>query len=87
MIKLCIYCDSVDVVGNILQDLLGKHLNIPDFEPEANFPTITKSCTVLMQQIQWLQSIQAQISSSIADQWNGLKMVVLLAEDSRALDQ
>uniref|UniRef100_A0A5S6QVD6 Bardet-Biedl syndrome 2 protein homolog n=1 Tax=Trichuris muris TaxID=70415 RepID=A0A5S6QVD6_TRIMR len=79
-----IRCDDIEICGSMLQTL-SAYIDA-DFKVSAYFPNLAGQYTVLDEKVREISSVRDRISADIAEQVSLAKMVLLRAEDSRALN-
>jgi Bardet-Biedl syndrome 2 protein len=79
-----ILADSMDLAGELLQDVAA-YFGVRDVDSTADFPEEMARFRTVVETVDACNAIRQRLTAEIADSSNAVKMLVVRAEDARAL--
>jgi len=83
--KITIWCDEVEVAGDIIQDLCA-FLQMTEVESEGHFPLIIEHCAQVQASVEGCTAARQKMTADMADNSNFVKALIVKAEDYRILN-
>jgi len=81
-----IFSNSIEVASDIVQSLIGEHLNIKEAMAKAQFPHDFVKLEVCLDKIKESNQLKNHFAANIADSIQNLKVAVVKAEASLIID-
>ncbi len=82
--KVLIKTDSMDVAGDIVQDLCSI-MNISDLDSNADFPKEMEELKVVIKKVNDFNEVRLHLAADMAEAIRNAKVFVVKAEDARIL--
>ena len=82
--KVTMYCDSMQVVGDVIQDLC-RSLSMSFLESTADFPRDFNHFREILERVEKHKQLRERMTADMADMSHSIKSLVIRAEDSRVL--
>jgi hypothetical protein len=81
-LQLNLQMDSMELAGDLVQDLFGRYLKAPEIDCECTFPGEMARLGELVTLIDQHNQLKTHFSANIADSINNLKVQIVRAEAS-----
>ena len=82
--KVTIYCNSMSVVGDVIQDLC-RSLSMSFLESVCEFPNDFNRFREILERVEKHKQLRERMTADMADMSHSIKSLVIRAEDSRIL--
>lgn len=81
-LQFTIQADSIELCGDIVQDLFGRELQMSNLEAEGSFPPEMARLSEILQNIEQHNQMKTHFAANIAESINTLKLFIVKAEAS-----